>query len=68
MEKRGGLFLSSGTARAAGTCLLTMLLTSVFLPATWAQGGWKPERNVEIVIGAVPGSQLDTIARRMQAI
>ena len=35
---------------------------------SWAQTAWKPERPVEFIIGATPGSALDVIARRLQAI
>jgi putative tricarboxylic transport membrane protein len=34
----------------------------------WAQGQWKPERNVEIVVGASPGGGTDITARVVQKI
>lgn len=34
----------------------------------WAQGQWKPERTVEIVVGASPGGGTDITARVLQKI
>jgi len=34
----------------------------------WAQGQWRPERNVEIVVGASPGGGTDITARVLQKI
>jgi len=31
--------------------------------ACWAQGGWSPQRNVEIVVGSAPGGSNDRTAR-----
>lgn len=68
MKERGGSFLSFVAAQAARVCLMALVLTNAVISSSWGQSDWKPERNVEVIIGAGPGSQLDTIARRMQAI
>jgi len=34
----------------------------------WAQTDWKPDRNVEIVVGTPPGSGYDSVARKLQEI
>lgn len=57
--------LCSIARRVARVCLMALV---AFAPAAWAQAEWKPDRNVEFIIGATPGSQLDTIVRRAQAI
>lgn len=46
---------------------LAALLASVPLDA-WAQGAWKPERNVEILVGTSPGGSIDRVARLAQRI
>lgn len=34
--------------------------------AGWAQGGWSPQRNVEIVVGSAPGGSNDKTARAVE--
>lgn len=52
-------------ARAAGFCLTL----AAALSAAHAQpAAWKPEKNVEIVVGASPGGTLDKTARTVQRI
>ena len=34
--------------------------------ACWAQGGWSPQRNVEIVVGSAPGGSNDKTARSVE--
>jgi putative tricarboxylic transport membrane protein len=36
--------------------------------ACWAQGGWSPQRNVEIVVGSAPGGSNDRTARQVERI
>ena len=36
--------------------------------ACWAQGGWSPQRNVEIVVGSAPGGSNDKTARTVERI
>ena len=36
--------------------------------AAFAQGGWKPERNIEIIVGSSAGTGTDRTARLMQKI
>lgn len=36
--------------------------------ACWAQGGWGPQRNVEIVVGSAPGGSNDRTARQVERI
>ena len=36
--------------------------------ACWAQGGWSPQRNVEIVVGSAPGGSNDKTARQVERI
>jgi putative tricarboxylic transport membrane protein len=38
------------------------------LPSAIAQTAWKPERNVELVVGASPGGGTDIVARVLQKI
>jgi putative tricarboxylic transport membrane protein len=47
-------------AAVLGLCLMA--------PVAIAQSGWKPERNVEIVVGASPGGGTDITARVLQKI
>lgn len=42
--------------------------TAGIMPEVRADDAWKPEKSVEIVVPQGPGSQLDTIARVMQAV
>lgn len=68
MAGRAGTLLCLIARRPARVCLMALLAAGGFAPGAWAQVGWKPERNVEFIIGATPGSQLDAIVRRAQAI
>ena len=46
-------------------------VVALFLTATctaFAQQAWKPEKNVEIVVGLTPGSSQDRSARLLQSI
>ena len=36
--------------------------------ACWAQDGWSPQRNVEIVVGSAPGGSNDKTARQVERI
>ena len=36
--------------------------------ACWAQGGWSPQKNVEIVVGSTPGGSNDKTARTVERI
>ena len=48
--------------------LLLMLALATAAPAAFAQGAWKPARNVEIVVGVGPGGGIDRTARIVQKI
>lgn len=49
--------------------LLPFLACSLFLPLeAVGQAAWKPERNVEFVIGSNPGTGTDVVARIIQRI
>jgi putative tricarboxylic transport membrane protein len=48
--------------------LLSMLALAAASPAAFAQGAWKPARNVEIVVGVAPGGGIDRTARLIQRI
>ncbi|MGZ8263530.1 MAG: tripartite tricarboxylate transporter substrate binding protein [Burkholderiales bacterium] len=50
--------------RPIGALTCGLLLLACALPATAAE--WKPERNVEIIVGVPPGGPLDTTARMIQ--
>jgi len=52
-------------ARLAGL-LAALLLVSANVLAQ--QGGWKPERNVEIIVGTAPGAAPDKTARLIQRL
>lgn len=52
------------TKRLAG--LLLMMLWPLL--ATAQQAGWKPERNVEIIVGTAPGAAPDKTARLIQRL
>jgi len=49
--------------RYAG-CLLMLLPSVAFAQAT----AWKPERSVELIIGAAPGGANDRIGRSLQRV
>ena len=48
--------------------VLLAVLLSVVAAGASAQGAWKPERNVEIVVGSASGSGTDRTARLIQSI
>ncbi|HEV2009140.1 MAG TPA: tripartite tricarboxylate transporter substrate-binding protein, partial [Burkholderiales bacterium] len=52
--------------RATHTLLLLMVCTVADVRALAA--GWKPEKNIEIVVGVTPGGPADTSARMLQKI
>jgi putative tricarboxylic transport membrane protein len=55
--------------RRAFTCAAAcMLFAFVALSATAAAQSWRPERNVEIIVGSSPGGSFDITARAMQKI
>lgn len=53
--------------RSSLISVLALLALSVTAHAQ-AQGGWSPERNVEIVVGSSPGTGTDRVARLMEQI
>jgi putative tricarboxylic transport membrane protein len=55
-------------ALAAGAAVA--LIGAVAVPAAdvRAQTDWKPDRNVEIIVGTPPGSGYDSVARKLQEI
>jgi putative tricarboxylic transport membrane protein len=54
--------------RAAAFCLAAFTSVSTFTPAAIAANAsdWRPERNVELVVGTAPGGGSDATARLMQ--
>jgi len=48
--------------------LLFAMVFAVASDAGYAQGGWKPEKNVEIVVGSGAGTGTDRVARLIQKI
>ncbi|MBI4203603.1 MAG: tripartite tricarboxylate transporter substrate binding protein [Betaproteobacteria bacterium] len=54
-------------ARLAGIVSATISLALGFSPGAWAQG-WKPERNVELIVPASAGGSLDTTGRTVQKL
>lgn len=47
------------------------LLGAALLAASsvcWAQGGWSPQKNVEILVGSAPGGSNDKTARQIERI
>lgn len=54
-------------ARLAGIVSATISLALGFSPDAWAQG-WKPERNVELIVPASAGGSLDTTGRTVQKL
>src|SRR5687768_3401152 len=51
------------------TCLALAAYSAAMLclsPLAAAQGTWKPQKNVEIIVGASPGGGQDTSARAVQ--
>jgi len=42
--------------------------TAVPADDVWAQTDWKPDRNVEVIVGTPPGSGYDSVARKLQEI
>lgn len=48
--------------------LAVVLIPCLLSPGIMAQPAWKPERNVEIVVGASPGGGTDITARVLQKI
>jgi putative tricarboxylic transport membrane protein len=55
----------AATAALAFICCAAAILTQ---GAVWAQADWKPDRNVEIIVGTPPGSGYDSVARKLQEI
>jgi len=50
-------------------CIVLALCASVALaPAARAQAGWKPQKNVEIIVGTSPGGGQDRSARAVQRL
>ncbi|MBI3939060.1 MAG: tripartite tricarboxylate transporter substrate binding protein [Betaproteobacteria bacterium] len=49
---------------AGGSALLALAASAPAL----AQGGWKPDRTVEFIVGTSPGGSIDRIARTMHKI
>jgi tripartite-type tricarboxylate transporter receptor subunit TctC len=52
--------------RLSGLAVLAMLLQATVAGAQPA--AWKPERNVEIIVGTAPGAAPDRTARLIQKI
>ena len=48
--------------------MIVVLLAAMSGGAAFAQGAWKPERNIEIIVGSSPGTGTDRTARLMQKI
>ncbi len=48
--------------------LYALLAACCLQPAAHAQTAWKPERNVEILVGAAPGAGTDKTARMVQKL
>lgn len=48
--------------------LVATLVLAAASGAAWAQGAWKPERNVEIIVGSSAGTGTDRTARLIQKI
>lgn len=59
---------SNFTNRTAAVRCMAVLALCCAVPAAFAQSAWKPERNVEIVVGASPGGGTDITARVLQKI
>jgi putative tricarboxylic transport membrane protein len=55
-------------ALAAGAAVAFIGAAAVATEKVWAQTGWKPDRNVEIIVGTPPGSGYDNVARKLQEI
>jgi putative tricarboxylic transport membrane protein len=54
---------------ASGRRLLALLaLMPLLCGSAWAQGGWKPSKNVEILVTTAPGSGSDRAARVIQRL
>lgn len=53
---------------AARTWLLSMMLAVAAIPAGAAAPDWKPEKNVEIIVGTGPGGGQDKTARLLQRL
>ena len=47
---------------------LMLAATALAVPAAFSQAPWKPQRNVEIVVGVGPGGGIDRTARLVQKI
>lgn len=47
---------------------IVMLVGMLTTPGSYAQEAWRPDRNVEIVVGTAPGSSPDKTARLIQKI
>lgn len=62
------IFLSRDICSSAFLKRAVMLGLSMTVPAAIAQTPWKPERNVEIVLGVAPGGGGDISARNLQKI
>lgn len=59
----------SGWRRAAVAAIATGAMMAGIIPAqAQAQRAWKPDRNVEIVVGAGPGAAADATGRMLQRI
>jgi putative tricarboxylic transport membrane protein len=59
-------------ALCACTAVLSIQLAAIGLICSvtevFAQADWKPDRNVEIIVGTPPGSGYDSVARKLQEI
>jgi putative tricarboxylic transport membrane protein len=55
-------------ALVAGAGIAFISAAAVLADDVWAQTDWKPDRNVEIIVGTPPGSGYDSVARKLQEI
>ncbi len=47
---------------------VAVLALAAIVPASSVAAEWRPERNVEVIVGTAPGSNQDRTARRMQKV
>lgn len=59
------MYLLNDVLRMAGRFAVLMMCSGL---AAAQQGGWRPERNVEIIVGTAPGAAPDKTARLIQRL